>query len=85
MKYKILFSKSAVKELEKLGSSTLKQIINKISALADTPRPSNCKKLKGFEDLYRIRNGDYRIIYSVDDNVQIVDIRKVSHRKDAYQ
>ncbi len=51
MKYKILFSKSAVKELEKLGSTTLKQIIYKISALADAPRPSNCKKLKGFEDL----------------------------------
>ncbi|MES1217243.1 MAG: type II toxin-antitoxin system RelE/ParE family toxin, partial [Bacteroidota bacterium] len=57
-----------------------------ISSLAQNPRPLGVKKLKGStEDLYRIRSGDYRVIYSVDDEIRIVDIRKVGHRKDIYK
>jgi mRNA-degrading endonuclease RelE of RelBE toxin-antitoxin system len=53
--------------------------------LAEVPRPPGCKKLIGFKDLWRIRIGTYRVIYSVSDVVQLVRIERVSHRKDAYR
>jgi len=57
-----------------------------INGLAENPRPSGVKKLKGIsEDLYRIRSGDYRVIYSISDQIRIVDIRKIGHRKDIYK
>jgi mRNA interferase RelE/StbE len=67
-----------------------KSVVRKIQLsgekLAENPRPSGVKKLKGNEgDLYRIRIGDYRIVYSIDDGIKIVDIRKIGHRKYIYR
>jgi mRNA interferase RelE/StbE len=83
--YQVQVSKSAAKEIEKLPPAVVERIIPALIKLAEDPRPTGCKKLKGTGDIYRIRVGDYRIIYVVDDTVRIVDIRKVGHRRDVYE
>jgi len=83
--YSITFSRSARKELEALSNPLIQRIFPKIEALNVEPRPSGCRKLQGFENLWRIRVGDYRVIYSVDDNLRIVDIVAVRHRRQAYE
>ncbi len=83
--YKILISKSAEKELDYFTENILVRVLKSIRKLEINPRPAGCKKLKGNDEtLYRIRTGDYRIIYSIDDKILIVDIRKVGHRRDVY-
>jgi len=83
--YKVVIGRSAEKDLAKLSKKVLLPISNAIDALEENPRPAGCKKLKGAtENLWRIRVGDYRIIYAIADEVQIVDVRKVGHRKDVY-
>ena len=54
-----------------------------IASLAHAPRPAGCKKLKGYKDLWRIRSGDYRVIYSIGDEVRVVEVRRVANRTDA--
>ncbi len=84
--YKITIGSSAEKDLDKLPKGALRKIEPAIDALANEPRPNGCKKLKGtYEDLWRIRVGDYRIVYSVADKVEIIDIRRVRHRRDVYE
>ena len=69
-----------------MGTITSDKIEKVIDSLAEEPRPVGVKKLKGMdEDLFRIRLGDYRIIYSVEDEIKIVDIRRVGHRKDIFR
>lgn len=82
--YSITFARSARKELESLSNSLIKRIFSRIESLADSPRPTGCKKLKGSEELWRIRVGDYRVVYSVDDKLRIVDVIAVRHRNQAY-
>lgn len=60
------------------------KIATAIDGLADNPRPANCKKLKGIGDTYRIRVGDYRVLYTVDDSIVTVEIVKVGNRKDIF-
>jgi mRNA interferase RelE/StbE len=63
----------------------LKKILSAIEALVENPRPAGVKKLKGKgENLWRIRVGDYRVIYLIDNTVRIVNIRKIGHRRDVY-
>ena len=84
--YKIIISESALKQLYQLQKNVVKKIRVSIEKLSENPRPNGVKKLKGNEeDLYRIRIGDYRVIYSIDDGVRIIDIRKIGHRKDIYR
>ncbi|MCW3107403.1 MAG: addiction module toxin, RelE/StbE family [Segetibacter sp.] len=84
-KYKVVFSKVAAKELRHLPNNEVKRVITKSQELQSEPRPPGCKKLVGEkEDLWRVRVGDYRIIYSIEDAVFIIDIRRVGHRKDIY-
>ena len=84
--YRILVSHSAEKDLEKLPASVNKRVAKAIDGLAEEPRPHGCKKLKGTdEDLWRIRIGDYRVIYHISDKIEIVDIRRVRHRRDVYE
>lgn len=82
-KYKIKIKASAVKELNKIPRQYLKQITAKISSLSTNPRPIGCKKLSG-EEKYRIRQGNYRIIYSIADRLLLVHVIKIGHRKDIY-
>jgi mRNA interferase RelE/StbE len=83
--YAVTFSRSARKELEKLPSQLVERLFPKIESLASQPRPAGCKKLKGGQDLWRIRLGDYRVIYLLDDGRRVVDIVAVRHRSEAYR
>jgi mRNA interferase RelE/StbE len=84
--YAITIGQSALKELQRLQKPTVKKIEKAINGLAINPRPSGVKKLKGnIEDLYRIRSGDYRVVYSIEDEIKVIDIRKIGHRKDIYR
>ena len=82
--YKVYFRKSAAKELEKLPKAALRKIIKKIERLSDEPRPAGREKLSG-QELYRVRQGDYRIVYSIQDNELTIWVIKVGHRKDIYK
>jgi mRNA interferase RelE/StbE len=83
--YAITFSRSARKELEKLPPQLVERVVPKIESLVLRPRPAGCKKLKGGQNLWRIRVGDYRVVYSLDDARQVVDIVAVRHRSEAYR
>ena len=83
--YRIVFARSARKELEALPDSVAFRVLSRTEALARMPRPNGCRKLAGADDLWRIRIGDYRVIYSIDDKQRLVDINGVRHRKDAYE
>lgn len=83
--YQIVFSSTARKELEIIDNSFVQRILRKIESLAANPRPSGCEKLKGQENLWRIRVGNYRIIYSIYDSKHLIDIVLIRHRKDAYR
>lgn len=82
--YTIILSKKAQKQLDKLPDNIIAPIVIAISSLEENPRPNGYKKLKG-RDAYRIRTGDYRIIYSIFDNELIVDVITLGHRKDIYE
>jgi mRNA interferase RelE/StbE len=83
--YSITFARSARKELQSLPAAQIGRIFPAIEALAENPRPQGCKKLQGENYLWRIRIGQYRVIYAVDDNDRIVDIIAVRHRRDIYR
>ncbi|HOW54131.1 MAG TPA: type II toxin-antitoxin system RelE/ParE family toxin [Syntrophorhabdaceae bacterium] len=83
-KYKILFRASVEKDLGIIPKKDLKKILERIRALLEEPRPKGCEKLTGRER-YRLRQGRYRIVYSIQDKELTVWIVKVSHRKDVYR
>ena len=82
--YRVEFTRSARKELESLSDSILARVFSTIESLPENPRPRGCKKLKGSDQLWRIRIGDYRIVYVIDDQARSVDIRAIRHRSDVY-
>lgn len=82
--YSITFARSARRELEPLDSSIILRILSKIETLAVHPRPHGSRKLSGEKHLWRIRIGDYRVIYSVLDKERRIDITAVRHRREAY-
>jgi len=84
--YNLYIKPSAGKELEAVGSKPDRlRIIGKIRGLADDPRPHGSEKLAGHDDRYRIRQGNYRVVYAIDDKAGSVTIYKVGHRKDIYR
>ena len=83
--YRILIKPSAIKEIEALPRKKDRQrIVRRIQELANEPRPLSCRKLSG-RDLYRVRQGSYRVVYEVHDSDLIVRIIKVGDRKDIYR
>lgn len=82
-KYTITITRLAQKQLDALNEKAAAPIIQHILDLADEPRPHGCKKLKGRSG-YRIRSGDYRIIYEIFDTTLIIDVVALGHRKDIY-
>lgn len=85
-RYRILIKPSAGKELEAVGGRRDRErIIQRIRALGKEPRPDGCEKLSGRLDLYRVRVGSYRVLYSIDDAASLVDVVKIGHRKDVYR
>ena len=83
--YKIEITKHALKEILSLPTKTSKLISKTIENLSINTRPQGCKKLKGEKEyLWKVRVGDYRVIYDIQDKVEIIEIRKVGHRKHIY-
>lgn len=82
--YSITFKKSAEAELRALPEKDRRRVVSRILGLSSVPRPAGCKKLAGTHIL-RIRQGDYRILYSVDDSSKTVDIIKIGDRKEVYR
>ena len=83
-KYKVEIKKSAIKELHAIPGKYLKKIVSSIRSLSDDPRPKGCVKISGRER-YRIRIGNYRILYSIEDEILVVYVVKIGHRKDVYR
>ena len=84
-KYRILIKPSAVKEIEAIPlKKDRRRIVDRIGKLAENPRPPRCEKLSG-QDKYRIRQGRYRIVYTIEDQDLVVYVVKVAHRKDVYR
>ena len=84
-RYRILVKTSAAKEIEKISNrNDRRRVVSRIQSLANEPRPSGCEKLSG-QDRYRVRQGVYRIVYSVEDDRLIVHVVKVGHRRDVYR
>jgi mRNA interferase RelE/StbE len=81
--YKIYFRKSAAKELGKIPNPEVQKVIQRIESLAIDPRPICCEKLTA-QEFYRIRKGNYRIIYSIQDDELTIWVVKIGHRKDIY-
>ncbi len=83
-RYTVVLTKSAEKELYKLPLEVIPKIVLALKGLEENPRPEGCKKLKGFKNLWRIRIGNYRAIYSIEEIVLLVDVRDIGNRKDIY-
>ena len=82
--YSLLLKKSAERELRKTPKADLLRITQRIKELAAIPRPSGNEKLAG-QNSYRIRQGDYRVVYTVDDNQKLIEIIKIGHRREVYR
>ena len=83
--YAVLFARSARKELQNLDPQVARRIIKQIEALVTDPRPSGVVKLEGATDLWRIRVGQWRVVYRILDRDRLVDIVAVRHRSDVYR
>lgn len=83
-RYRIELKKSVLKDFDSIPKKELQRIISVIESLANDPRPPQTKKLSGLEH-YRLRQGDYRILYTIQDNLLIVYVVAVGHRKEIYR
>jgi mRNA interferase RelE/StbE len=84
--YRVLIKPSAAKEIDAIGAKKDRQrIVARILALADEPRPVGCEKLAGAEGRYRVRQGQFRIVYAINDASDTVEVVKVGHRREVYR
>jgi mRNA interferase RelE/StbE len=82
--YSIVVTRSAAKELEAVPLADRRRLVARIQALATDPRPPGCQKLSG-EEKYRVRQGDYRILYEIRDAVLVVTVVRIGHRREVYR
>lgn len=85
MTYQVEFTKKASKQLDKLSLDLQQKIKTKVQELADNPRPNGVVKLENSDDRYRIRVGDYRVLYEIQDDLLIVSVIRVGHRREVYR
>jgi len=83
--YKIEWKSSAAKELRKLPIQIVARVVDAVASLAEAPRPDGVKKLSDTENTYRLRIGDYRIVYNIFDMRLVIEILRVRHRSKAYK
>lgn len=83
--YEILLARRAERDLKRLPADEFHRIIREIKTLAENPRPPGCHKIVGSERDWRIRVGDYRVIYEVDEKARVVRVMRVRHRREAYR
>ncbi|MEM9832797.1 MAG: type II toxin-antitoxin system RelE/ParE family toxin [Bacteroidota bacterium] len=84
-KYQIKVKKKAAKALRQIPLKDVEAIRDKVRMLANNPRPDGCKKLVKSDNLYRIRAGNYRVVYTIQDDILIVTVIRINHRKDVYR
>ena len=84
-KYTVHFKPSADRQLQRLPEPVQKRIVAGVAALAENPRPAGVVKLVGDDNLWRIRIGDYRVVYEIHDTRLVILVLRVAHRKDAYR
>jgi len=82
-RYKLLFKASVAKDLRHIPKHDVATILRRIEALANDPRPNGCQKLSG-QERYRIRQGNYRIVYEIIDEQLVVHVVKIGHRREVY-
>ena len=85
MTYEIIITKSIQKQLDNLPNNIQERVYEKFSQLAEEPRPDGVVKLKGYDNEYRIRIGDYRLVYEIQDEQLIVLLVQCKHRRDVYK
>lgn len=85
MKYEVYINKSVYKDIRSFPKHYIIKIKSSILGLSFNPRPSNSKKLSGSDNTYRLRVGNYRIIYEIEDKIKVVSVVKVGHRKEVYR
>ena len=83
--YSVRIKKSAARELADLPRKDQERVIERIRGLANNPRPPGAEKLAGSDDKFRLRQGNYRILYAIEDDVLMVYVVKIGHRKDVYR
>lgn len=83
--YEVYLERRAEQDLKRLSASNFQRIITHIKALAENPRPAGCRKISGSKNDWRIRIGDYRVIYEVKDEEKAVRIMRVRHHREAYR
>ena len=83
--YRVALTASAEKELRALTKNVITRIVPRLELLASIPRPPGCKKLKGGDNEWRIRVGDYRIVYVIDDAARTIDVTRIARRREVYQ
>lgn len=83
--YSVTFARSARKELQALDATVATRVLRRLEVLSISPRPTGVIKIEGTDDLWRLRVGDWRIIYRISDREKLVDIIAIRHRKDAYR
>ena len=82
--FRVEVKPSARKELTRLPDQLIARILPRLENLASNPRPSGCKKLKGGDNEWRIRVGDYRVVYTIDDAKLLVEVTRIRHRSEVY-
>ena len=83
--YRVLLERTAEKDLSRLSSEIHDRVIEAIQALTTNPRPPGCRKLAGSKHDWRIRVGDYRVVYEITDRIRVVRVNRVRHRREVYR
>jgi mRNA interferase RelE/StbE len=83
--YEVRLKPSAERKLRKLPRDAQQRIARRLDGFAAEPRPSGCERLSGLDDLYRVRVGDYRIVYEIEDDILVVLVITIGHRRDVYR
>lgn len=83
--YEVQISRTAERQLGRLDRTARRRVAAAMLALAENPRPRGCRKLLGYDDVFRVRVGRYRLLYSVSDDTVVIVILKVGHRRDVYR
>jgi mRNA interferase RelE/StbE len=83
--YEVEFEAQVAKQLRDMQRADLQRVMDRVKALADDPRPQGSEKLAGMANAWRIRSGNYRVVYTVDDRAQVVTVTRVGHRREVYR
>ena len=83
--YRVVLTSSAERELKKLPADLVARIVPRLESLASNPRPAGCRKLQGGDREWRIRVGDYRVVYTIDDRRLLVEVVRIRHRREVYE